>query len=175
MMILGVSSKVVPVLGGLDPRRLSSLRATFWLVNIGNTMRVVFQILTDSRSWAYPLMGISAWLEVTGLILWAIDLWRAMDRRPDTAIATQPVSIEPGTRVFEVIHNYPETVALFREFGFSMIDNPVAHRLFARSISLEQACRLKHVDFAAFQNALNGAIRKSCSGPNLIQIALDRA
>lgn len=175
MMILGVSSKVVPVLGGLDPRRLSSLRATFWLVNIGNTMRVVFQILTDSRSWAYPLMGISAWLEVTGLILWAIDLWRAMDRRPDTAIATQPVSIEPGTRVFAVIHNYPETVALFREFGFSMIDNPVAQRLFARSVSLEQACRLKHVDFAAFQNALNGAIRKSCSGPDLIQIAPDRA
>jgi hypothetical protein len=105
MMILGVSSKVVPVLGGLDPRRLSSLRATFWLVNIGNTMRVVFQILTDSQSWAYPSMGISAWVEVTGVILWAIDLWRAMARRPDTPTAAQPISIWAGTKVFDVIQS----------------------------------------------------------------------
>lgn len=175
LMILGVSSKVVPVLGGLDVRRLSSLRATFWLVNIGNTMRVVFQILTDSQSWAYPLMGISAWIEVTGLILWAVDLWRAMSRRPDTATAANPVSIEPGTKVFDVIQSYPETAALFREFGFSMIDNPFAQRVFARSVSIEQACRLKHVDFAAFQAALNGAIRKSCNSPDLIQIVPGRA
>jgi Domain of unknown function (DUF1858) len=91
-----------------------------------------------------------------------------MARRPDTATAAQPVSIGPGTKVFDVIQSYPETVALFREFGFSMIDNPVAQRVFARSISIEQACRLKHVDFTAFQSALNGAIRRSCSDPDLI-------
>jgi hypothetical protein len=36
-------------------------------------------------------------------------------------------------------------VTLFREFGFSMTDNLVAQRVFARSTSLEQACRLKDV------------------------------
>lgn len=172
LMILGVSSKVVPVLGGLDARRLSSLQATFWLVNIGNGMRVLFQILTDSYQWAYPLMGISAWLEVTGLILWAVDLWRAMARRPDTAGASEPVAIGPRTKVFDVIQSYPETAALFRQFGFSMIDNPMAQRVFARSISLEQACRLKHVDFAAFQAALNRAVRTRCGhSDDLIQLA----
>jgi hypothetical protein len=129
MMILGVSSKVVPILGGLDPRRLSSLRATFWLVNVGNSMRVVFQILTDSQKWAFPLMGISAWVEVTGLILWAIVLWRAMGKRAETAGASGRVAIGPRTKVFEVIESYPETVALFRQFGFSMIDNPMAQRI----------------------------------------------
>lgn len=172
MMILGVSSKVVPILGGLDPRRLSSLRATFWLVNVGNSMRVLFQILTDSHKWAFPLMGISAWVEVTGLILWAIDLWRAMGRRPDMAVASGRLAIGPRTKVFEVIENYPETVALFRQFGFSMIDNPIAQRIFARSVSLEQACRLKHVDFAAFEAALNKLVGNSCGGPDsLIQLA----
>ena len=164
LMILGVSSKVVPVLAGLDPRRLSSLRATFWLVNIGNSMRVVFQILTDSYSWAYPLMGISAWVEITGLLLWAIDLWRAMASRPSLAAAAGPVRIEPGVKVFDVIHSYPETVSIFREFGFSMIENPVAQQIFARSVSLEQACRLKHVDFAQFQAALTKAIDRDCGG-----------
>ena len=172
MMILGVSSKVVPILGGLDIRRLSGLRATFWLVNTGNAMRVVFQILTDRYEWAYPLMGISAWIEVTGLTLWAIDLWRAMGSRPQTAESPLLDSIGPGTKVYDVIERYPETVSLFREFGFSMIDNPVAQRVFARSISIEQACRLKRVDFAAFQAALNSAIRKNCGeSGGLIQIA----
>lgn len=171
MMILGVSSKVVPILGGLDIRRLSTLRATFWLVNIGNAMRVVFQILTDRHPWAYPLMGASAWIEVTGLTLWAVDLWRAMGSRPHTAEGTAFDSVGPDTKVYDVIHRYPETTPLFREFGFSMIDNPVAQRIFARSISIEQACRLKHVDFAAFQSALNKAIRKDCGeSGGLIQL-----
>lgn len=160
MMILGVSSKVVPVLGGLDPRRLSSLRATFWLVNLGNSMRVVFQILTDSHSWAYPLMGVSAWLEVTGLILWAIDLWRAMASGPSLQTAGGRVAIGPATKVFDVIHSYPETATVFLEFGFNLIQNPVAQRIFARSISLEQACRLKHVDFAKFQGALSRTVSR---------------
>jgi hypothetical protein len=161
----------VPVLGGLDPRRLSTLRATFWLVNIGNAMRVTFQILTDSQKWAYPLMAVSAWVEVTGLILWAIDLWRAMNARPETAAEGGRVSIDAHTKVFDVIQSYPETAALFREFGFTLIDNPVAQRIFARSVSLEQACRLKHVNFEEFAAALRGAAGKTRGpSPDLIQI-----
>jgi hypothetical protein len=171
MMIVGVSSKVVPVLGGLDPHRLSSLRATFWLVNLGNSMRIIFQILTDSYSWAYPLMGISAWLEVTGLTLWAIDLWQAMAGRPSLAAASGRVAIEAGAKVFDVIHSYPETAPVLHEFGFSMIDNAVAQRVFARSVSLERACRLKHVDFAEFQAALTNAVNRSCGNEaGLVQI-----
>jgi hypothetical protein len=78
MMVVGVSSKVVPILAGLDPQRLSSLRATFWLLNVGNSMRVLFQILTDTYRWAFPLLGVSACVEVSVLVLWAVDLWSAM-------------------------------------------------------------------------------------------------
>jgi uncharacterized protein involved in response to NO len=111
-------------------------------------------------------------VEVTGLILWAIDLWRAIGRRPDTAVTCGGLAIGPRTKVFGVIGNYPETVALFRQFGFSMIENPMAQRIFARSISLEQASRLKHVGFAALEAAVNKLVGKSCGGPdNLIQHA----
>src|SRR5258707_8014205 len=40
-------------------------------------MRVAFQILTDSYAWAYPVMAVSAWIEVIGLSIWAVDLWTA--------------------------------------------------------------------------------------------------
>jgi len=91
--------------------------------------------------------------------------------RPETAGARGRVPIHAGTKVFDVIQSYPETTALFREFGFTMIDNPVAQRVFARSISLEQACRLKHVDFPSFTAALRGAVEKHCAqSDDLIRI-----
>jgi hypothetical protein len=39
LMILGVSSKILPVLGDLSLSQVGTHRATFWLVNIGNAMR----------------------------------------------------------------------------------------------------------------------------------------
>lgn len=171
LMILGVSSKVAPILGGVDPRQLSSLRLAFWLVNIGNGMRVVFQILTDTQGWAYPLMALSAWVEVTGLVLWAIDLWRAMASRPAEIALSGLVEIGPLSKVFDVLRSYPETMAVFQQYGFSMIANPAAQRTLARSVSLEQACRLKHVDFALFQSALQRAAGNACGdAARLIQI-----
>ncbi|HLE62792.1 MAG TPA: NnrS family protein, partial [Pyrinomonadaceae bacterium] len=47
MMIVGVSSKVVPTLSGVDMRRANSLWPTFLLLNVGNFTRVSSQIATD--------------------------------------------------------------------------------------------------------------------------------
>jgi uncharacterized protein DUF1858/NnrS protein len=157
MMIVGVSSKIVPVLCGLSPTQVSTLRATFWLINIGNGMRVVFQILTDSYAWAYPLMAASAWIEVTGLAIWAVDLWRAMGRRPVLAAVCGDVRLTLAARVADVAEAYPETIPVFLHFGFSMITNPLMRRTVARSVTLEQVCRLRRVDCDEFLSALRSA------------------
>jgi NnrS protein/Domain of unknown function (DUF1858) len=157
LMILGVSSKIVPVLGGLSPSQVSTLRVTFWLVNVGNAMRVVFQILTDSYSWAYPIMAASAWIEVAGLAIWAMDLWRAMSRRPQAASCSR-VPLTLAARVADVATAYPETIPVFLQFGFSMITNPVMRQTVARSVSLEQVCRLRRVDAQALIAALRAAV-----------------
>jgi len=157
MMIVGVSSKVVPVLCGLSPTQVSTLRATFWLINIGNFMRVTFQILTDSYAWAYPVMAASAWIEVTGLAIWAVDLWRAMGRRPVLAAACGDVPLTLMARVADVAEAYPETIPVFLHFGFSMITNPLMRRTVARSVTLEQVCRLRRVDCDEFLSALRSA------------------
>src|SRR6185369_16037582 len=74
MMIVGVSSKVVPTLSGVDVRRARSLWPTFILLNLGNLTRVTFQIATDYSPAAYRIMGISGFIEVVGLTLWAYEL-----------------------------------------------------------------------------------------------------
>ena len=74
MMIVGVSSKIVPMLAGVDLRRTRSLWLTFILLNIGNITRVSFQIATDFSPTAYKVMGISGFIEVLGLTLWGYEL-----------------------------------------------------------------------------------------------------
>ncbi|HEX6718995.1 MAG TPA: NnrS family protein [Pyrinomonadaceae bacterium] len=78
MMIVGVSSKVVPTLSGVDVRRANSLWPTFVLLNLGNLTRVSFQIATDFSPSAYPVMGVSGFIEVVGLTLWGYELFANM-------------------------------------------------------------------------------------------------
>jgi len=78
MMIVGVSSKVVPALSSIDVKRTNSLWLTFVLLNAGNLTRVSFQIATDFSSAAYPVMGISGFIEVVGLTLWGYELFSNM-------------------------------------------------------------------------------------------------
>ena len=170
MMIVGISSKIVPVLGGLDPREVRPLSLVFWLLNLGNGMRVLFQILTDTQPWAFPVMAVSAWVEVAGLAIWAVDLWRSMDRAPVSWAISGPASIGAETKVAAVIGNYPETRPVFLRYGFTLIDNPVARQVFARSISIEQACRLKHVDCAEFLETLRASVPAAAGSNALVRI-----
>jgi hypothetical protein len=160
MMIVGVSSKIVPVLCGLSPAQVSRLQWTFWLMNIGNAMRVVFQILTDTYAWAYPVMAASAWIEVAGLSIWAVDLWKSMGRRPAAAASCEKLPITLNSRVADVAGTYPESIPVFLQFGFSLITNPLMRQTVARSVTLEQVCRLRHVDSGEFLTALRTAVNQ---------------
>jgi hypothetical protein len=85
MMMMGISSKIVPTLRGLDSRQLNALWLPFILLNFGNALRVTTEIATDFTPAIFPLMGISGFFEVTALLLWGVDLWRTMntaERKP---------------------------------------------------------------------------------------------
>jgi len=48
MMIVGVSSKVVPTLSGVDLRRANSLWPTLILLNLGNVLRITTELFACS-------------------------------------------------------------------------------------------------------------------------------
>ena len=80
MMILGVSSRVVPILAGVDSKQISGLWGPFILLNVGNMGRVTLQILTDFiPQVAFPLVGFTGFIEVTALAWWGIELWHTMN------------------------------------------------------------------------------------------------
>jgi len=81
MMIMGVAARVVPILAGVDSRKLSALWGPFLLITIGNCGRVLLQIGTDFfPNICYPLVGLTGFLEVAALTWWGVGLWRIMNR-----------------------------------------------------------------------------------------------
>ncbi|PYQ61940.1 MAG: hypothetical protein DMF53_14240 [Acidobacteria bacterium] len=89
LTIVGVSSRLMPMLAGLDPRKLTTLRAPFLLLNLGCAMRVLFQVATDLTPRAFPLAGISGVLEVTGLTIWGFHLAAVMLGRVRQPVAAR--------------------------------------------------------------------------------------
>ena len=80
LMIQGVASRVVPILAGIDSKRISALWGPFILINVGCAGRVVLQILTDFFPGAsFPLVGLTGFIEVTALEWWGVELWHTMN------------------------------------------------------------------------------------------------
>jgi hypothetical protein len=102
MMIVGVSSKVVPTLSGVDLRRARSLWLTFLLLNVGNSLRVSSQIATDFVPSAFTVMGFSGFIEVLALLLWGLELIANM--RAGTRLEREfrvQADFRPTSRQFE--------------------------------------------------------------------------
>ena len=160
MMIVGVSSKVVPTLSGVDVRRSRSLWPTFILLNLGNLIRVSFQIATDFSPSAYRVMGISGFIEVVGLTLWGYELlanMRAGKKLEKDSRWLNPLDqfeITPNTKVSDVLVRYPESLAIFLRHGFTPLQNPVLRKTMARVITIAQACRREGVDMTELLNEL---------------------
>lgn len=161
MMIVGVSSKVVPTLSGIDVKNAPSLWATFVLLNVGNLTRVVFQVATDFSPTAYRIMGVSGLIEVIGLSLWGYELFANMragkkaenDSSWQKSLA-QTLDITPKTKVGDVLSRYPQSLDVFVRHGFTLLRNPVLRKTMARAITIEQACRREGVDMKRLLNEL---------------------
>ena len=80
MMILAVSSRVVPILAGVDSGRLPPLWGPFILLNAGCAGRVSLQVLTDFvPHFAYSLIGITGIMELSAIAWWGVGLWHEMN------------------------------------------------------------------------------------------------
>lgn len=78
-MIMGVAGRIVPILAGVAGDRCSSLLGPFILLNIGCAGRVLLQIATDFTRGAYPLIGITGFVELAALAWWGAEMWRTMN------------------------------------------------------------------------------------------------
>jgi uncharacterized protein involved in response to NO len=171
MMIVGVSSKVVPTLSGVDVRRAKSLWPTFLLLNLGNLTRVSFQIATDFSPAAYPVMGVSGFIEVIALALWGYELLanmrvgKKLEKESSALNFFQPLDITPDTKVGEVLARYPASLEIFVRRGFPLLRNPVLRKTMARAITIEQACRHERVDLVGLLDEIRQLVETDRNKP----------
>jgi hypothetical protein len=163
LVIVGVAAKVVPTLNGVNVRSLPRLWWPFFLLNAGCALRVTMQALTDFTSMSFPFAGVSGVLEVTGLAIWGMGLWRIMKARVSRGKARAHTTLVPGapvvaaTVVADVLEAYPELQPVFLSFGFTPLANPLLRRLLAGTVTVGQACRFLGRDQEELLHALNAA------------------
>ena len=85
--IIAFSSTMVPNMAGLDQRKLSPLWPTFVLLNVGNAARVFLEVGTDFGHWAFRPMGWTGFVELTGLVLWAVPMLSLLVKFRSKAVA----------------------------------------------------------------------------------------
>lgn len=156
LTILGMAAKVVPTLNGVDIRRLNGLWIPFILVNAGCLMRVAFQIATDFREWAYPVAGVSGLLELSGIAIWGIHLWRIMNGwKPIDQPVTRPTRITADDKIGLIVDWFPETLPVLVSKGFAPLANPVMRRTIAKTVSVKMAAAHHNLELDTLLEELN--------------------
>lgn len=121
-MILGVGQRIVPIFikQPLASTRLMLVSAA--LIIIGNAGRVGLELATiGSWRWTFRLMGITGVLELTALILFALNLGVTVRRRHHVFGADEPLT--PDTRVREAVNARPILQQRLRDVGVTMFDD----------------------------------------------------
>ncbi|HET8945700.1 MAG TPA: DUF542 domain-containing protein [Candidatus Polarisedimenticolia bacterium] len=158
-LMAGMALRIVPIFRGV-PLYSARLRDwTFWLLAVGNLIRVLFQALSAVNPAWLRVAGVSGILELAALILFAFNLWKTMDTRTadDRASASRSPEIGPATRVGDLLDAYPALLPVFVGSGFAPLANPLLRRTLARGISVGQACRMHGVDLETFLQRLRRA------------------
>jgi hypothetical protein len=121
--------------------------------------------LTDLLPGAFSAIGLSGLLEVTGIAIWGIGLYRVMNSASLAneivgASAPRPVSVSPEDKPGPVVDAAPELLEVFSQFGFAPLQHPLLRRTLGRQITIRQACRMHGVDETALLTALNTALSR---------------
>ncbi|TVM00727.1 MAG: hypothetical protein CV087_13135 [Candidatus Brocadia sp. WS118] len=162
MMIIGYASKMIPTFKGIDMYSLKLSNLTFILINTGCFLRVFSQILVgiNGKPLFYAIMGTSGWFEVAALGIFGYNLWKTMNTTQEvkSPVAVKLTEVTKDTKVFDIVDQYPETLQIFLDFGFSQMANPVMRKTMGRVASVEMATKMHNVDIEKFLHTLNDKI-----------------
>jgi hypothetical protein len=145
LMMVGVAWRILPIFSGAPRPHPGLVPTVFGLLVIGNTLRVCGQAAAGvwGGGW-YALMGLSGWLELTGVTLFGLDVLRLMrgtavgEALPD---AGAPVELSLEAPVGRLVAHRPWLIPVFASHGMGQVSNPLFQRTVGQRVTLSQACR----------------------------------
>ena len=163
LMIIGYASKMVPTFKGVGMHSIRLSDLSFYLINIGCFLRVSTQIMIGlSKDSYYSLIGFSGWIELAAIGIFGYNVWKTMNKEEEDIEEPQETltEITGDTNIANTIDQYPETLDVFKEFGFKQLSNPVARKTVAKMFTIKQATKIHPVEIDTLLKALNEKIRK---------------
>jgi hypothetical protein len=158
MLMIGYSMKMIPVFTGNQIWSSALTNWTFWLLNIGNTTRIGFEILSITKNpTIHHIVGFTGFLEVTALILFGINIWVTMTK--EEVYEEKPIEVFTGNEtVFALTEQFPKTIPILKEAGFEKITNPLLRKTLGRAITIKKACEEQKVDFYSLKPKIEMAM-----------------
>jgi uncharacterized protein involved in response to NO len=166
LMIVGVAWRILPIFSGAARPHPGRIAAVFTLLLVGSLLRVWGQIAAGLWGGAWHIvMGLSGWLELLGMFLFAQDLLRLLSGTLEAATlpgAGGPVALSLESPVGPLVAHRPWLVPVFARHGMGQVSNPLFQRTVGQLVTVVQACGRFQVEPAAFLAELEAADRLQC-------------
>ncbi|MCF6149821.1 MAG: DUF1858 domain-containing protein [Candidatus Kuenenia sp.] len=162
MMIIGYASKMVPTFTGINMYSIKLSNITFIILNAGCFIRVFSQMLvgiSDGMPVFYGIVGTSGWFELAAIGFFGYNLWKTMNTKEHKISEVKKLMvIDKDTKVFDIVDQYPDTLQVFLDFGFSQMANSAMRNTMGRVATIDMATKMHNVDKEKFLKALNDKI-----------------
>ncbi|MFQ5964241.1 MAG: DUF542 domain-containing protein [Candidatus Scalinduaceae bacterium] len=165
IMIFGYASRIIPISLGIKLFSYSYLTVIFVLINLGSTIRVVFQPIAVHTGETFPfmLMGISGFIESFAILLFGINIWMTISTgkkgvaEGDTT-HEKITTVTASTNVYQLIKQHPQAIDVLVSKGFKQLKNPVLRNTLTRAVNIGQAVKINPTDLDQLLKELNEAI-----------------
>ena len=163
MMMIGYASKMVPTFTGINMHSIKLSNITFILLNTGCFIRVFSQMsvgISGGKPVFYGIVGTSGWFELAAIGFFGYNLWKTMNTKeePKPSEIKKLTVVDKDTKVFDIVDQYPETLQIFLDYGFSQMANPVMRNTMGRVATIDMAAKMHNVDREKFIQTLNDKI-----------------
>lgn len=175
MFIYGVGYHILPRFNAAPVKHPGLIGMHFWFVNAGLVGMALAAMAGGMYGTGLPHAAFLAGsiLETLGIFIFAFNLIpvllpasthaapipvaapAAPPAKP--AVAAAPV-VTPDMRVAEILEKFPNLEETLIGCGFKTLAIPAARASFAKTTTLEQACRIHRLDAAEIAEKLNAAL-----------------
>lgn len=160
-LMVGLGYRLLPLFVGVDLWRPSWMRISFWLLAVGNTIRVVFELGTATgERWVYLVMGMSGVFELTALTLFGISIGKTLGRRPQVLHTVEQIS--PKTHLRWLLDNFPQAREELIRAGLRHLESVKFVPYF---VTVEQAARVHGIDPNAVVERMRAVLRPQTAPP----------
>lgn len=165
MFVAGVAFHVLPRFNARPVPWPEGVKYQFYLQNIGLVGMMVLS--AGGVAWRdgifQGLFVLFAVCAGVAIFMMFYNLYFVLS--PAKVADDLPSEITGDMKVGTILDQFPQTLPVFMQSGFTSLANPTARKTFAKVVSIEKACEKHDVDSAEFLRKLNAVISGKPQAP----------